>query len=282
MKKKYSINDLPLFSPWPARLLGLDLWELRPKNSKNIKREFKKKWDPIFERAKNAKTPIHIDQVNSWTLSTARSLVWMHTKLKLSTQRHAHDKYFKIIAKSLKNYLPANALVELGSGYGRIILSLIKQKHFQKIPAIACDYTQIGVKLLKLLAANQNSNVTSGQCDFRAPRLTSIKIPPKSLIFTSFATHYVPQLKVRFVKNLISLKPRTVVHFEPCFEHLNDRTLLGLMQKRYTQINDYNLNLVSLLKSQEKAGRIKIIKERKTVFGQNPFLPFSILAWQPR
>jgi len=36
----YTINDLPRYSSWPARLLGIEPWEQRCKTPKAIQREY--------------------------------------------------------------------------------------------------------------------------------------------------------------------------------------------------------------------------------------------------
>ena len=52
------------------------------------------------------------------------------------------------------------------------------------------------------------------------------------------------------------------------------------MCRKYIKMNDYNTNLLTILKKAEKAGRIEIIEEKKNVIGSNPFLPISIIAWR--
>ena len=45
MKKVVTLNDLPRFSPWPARLLGIDKWDQRQKTPEEVTREFEHdKW----------------------------------------------------------------------------------------------------------------------------------------------------------------------------------------------------------------------------------------------
>jgi hypothetical protein len=39
--------------------------------------------------------------------------------------------------------------------------------------------------------------------------------------------------------------------------------------------------LISILKEAEKAKRIQIVQEISAVFGRNPLLPASIIAWKP-
>jgi hypothetical protein len=54
------------------------------------------------------------------------------------------------------------------------------------------------------------------------------------------------------------------------------------MQKQYIEARGYRSNLFTLLKRQEKQRKIEILTEQPAVFGKNPFLPTSIIAWRPR
>jgi hypothetical protein len=54
------------------------------------------------------------------------------------------------------------------------------------------------------------------------------------------------------------------------------------MRQRYIEVNDYNTNLVTLLREHQKRGLIKIIEERPAVFGLNALLAASLLVWAPQ
>jgi hypothetical protein len=53
------------------------------------------------------------------------------------------------------------------------------------------------------------------------------------------------------------------------------------MRRRYIEINDYNRNLVTVLEAAEKEGRIRILTQSPNLFGRNPLLPASLIAWKP-
>jgi hypothetical protein len=86
---------------------------------------------------------------------------------------------------------------------------------------------------------------------------------------------------VKTIRDLASYSPSIVVNFEPCIEHCNANSLLGLMRKRYIELNGYNTNLATLLQQEQEIGNIQILEERPFVFGKNPFFPTSVLAWKP-
>jgi hypothetical protein len=67
----------------------------------------------------------------------------------------------------------------------------------------------------------------------------------------------------------------TVFHFEPMFE-LHGPSLVGLMRKRYCELNDYSRDLLSNLKA---TPNICLDSVEGNVWGFNPFNPTSILKW---
>ena len=137
------------------------------------------------------------------------------------------------------------------------------------------------MELIKLLAKKQECNIIAGRCNFYSKGLADFKIPCEAVIFTSYATMYIPEISADFVKSVCELNPSVVISVEPCYEHYSDETLLGMMRSRYIQVNDYNRNLVSLLHEQQRLGKIIILEEQINVFGINPLLPASILVWKP-
>lgn len=283
-KTKYTINDLPRYSSWPTRLLGLETWEQRSKTPETIHREYEnEKWSSLLKKVENSKREIVVEEVDEWVFKDSEpSLCSINDKLNLLSRSKVHQQFVNLVARTLQTYLPASALVELGAGYGSVILALAKKNPFRKLNLIAGEYTSSGVKLIEKLAESQNLKIQTGHCDFGSPGVTNLSIPPDAIIFTSFATPCVPNLPASFVHALHGFHPRAVIHFEPCYEHCNGSTLIGLMRRRYIEVNDYNKNLVTLLHEKQMEGSITIAEERPAVIGPNPLLSASILTWQPR
>jgi hypothetical protein len=280
----FSIDDLPRFSPWPARLLGLEPWPRRFKTADEITREFEhEKWGSLLKKLDEANHAVSLDEVDRWSFEgSAAGLCTFNGRLELMTPKDAHERYLDLVQEILMNYMPASTLVELGCGYGSIILALAKRIPFGDMRIIAGEYTNSGVDLVKRLAVTEGLNIIAGHCDFDADGITAVDVPEGAIIFTSYATHYVPELPINFVQSLSARRPKAVVHIEPCYEHCDDNTLIGLMRRRYIELNDYNTNLVVMLREQQERGLIKILEERPAVFGVNPLLAASALVWVPQ
>jgi hypothetical protein len=284
MKKKISIEDFPKFSPWPARLLGLEEWKQRYKTPAEISREFEhEKWGLLLKRVSKASNPVTVRDVNKWFFENWPDMFCsLEDRFLVLKPSDANQYYLKLVKGILKQFMPASAIVELGAGYGNIILTLAKEAPFSRVRIMAAEYTRAGSELIKRLAKTEHLEVSTGRCDFSAEPMTNLTMPKNAIIFTSFATPYVPKMPLSFIKQLNLFEPKVVVHFEPFYEHCDSTTLTGLMRKRYIEVNDYNRNLATLLHDQQRKKQITIHLEEPAVFGSNPLLPASVIAWSPR
>lgn len=278
-----SLDELPKFSPWPARLLGLEPWTTKEKSPEEIEREFgTEKWGALLDRFK-ATEGARLDDVDGWAAGEAElTLASVDQHIVEMTPQESHDAYVAFIADALEPHLPATALVELGCGYGSVILGLARKPAFQDLPYFAADYTNSGPELAQLIAHAESVNLATCSADLRSLSRLDLAIPKGSLIFTAYAAQYVQPLTDAFIAGLKSLEPSVVVHIEPVYEHCDPSTLLGLLRQRYIQANGYNQNLSTILHDHEASGSLEIIRESVPGFGPNPLLAASVIAWKPR
>jgi hypothetical protein len=278
-----TINQLPLYSPWPARLLGLETWTPREKTPDEITREYEhEKWGPLLARVRSAGAGVTLEQAVRWAVGeTGPSLFCSEESFELLPPFLAYERYVDFVCAALSEYATAPALVELGAGYGAILLNLARRREFAEKQILAGEYTASGEELIRLLASVEGLKVRSGRCDFSRMPVCDFDPPAGALIYTSYATPYVRELGEGFVEGLAAFCPRAVVHVEPCREHCDSNTLMGLMRQRYIDVNGYNRNLVTLLRAQEQAGKIRILSELPAVIGINPLLAASVVAWAP-
>lgn len=117
------------------------------------------------------------------------------------------------------------------------------------------------------------------KCNFLDKQLIE-PIPKNSIIFTSYALHYMPMLKKDFYLYFKKAHPKIIIHFEPLFEAHDESKVHGKMCKNYIRYNDYCRNQLSIFKNLENENKIKILYLKKNIFGSNPLLPISILAWK--
>lgn len=279
---KYTINDLPRFSEWPARLLGFIKTGKRLKTPVEIIREFEcDKWGLLYDQIARSSGRLSIEDIDKLYLGTDESLFYMDKEFSLKKYTDMHRTYIQWLENELGRYLPASTLCELGCGYGSVILSMAQSELFKNMPFIAADFTQQGIDIVEYLGKSLNVSLITGRCDFTQPHITDVTIPDGSIIFTSYALTYVPVLSLQFLRKVASWRPKVVVHVEPCYEHCDEKSLHGLMQKRYMEINDYNRNFITRLHEAEDGRWLEIIKETPCFIGQNPLLAASLVIWRP-
>ena len=278
-----NLDDLPKYSPWPKRLLGLEPYLTKDKSPEEIEREFgREKWGALLERFR-ANPEATLDDVDRWASGNAgQSLASVGEHLVLMTPEESHNAYIAYIADAIEKFLPASAIVELGCGYGSVINGLGKRGEFAGLDLHAADFTRTGPELAGLIAQNEGLTLRIGHCDFTRPELTDLDVPPGAIIYTAYAAQYVDELGPHFVEGLIALEPKAVVHIEPVYEHAGGSTLLGLLRQRYIQANGYNRNLSTILHDHEALGSLEILEETAPAFGPNPLLAASVIAWKPR
>jgi hypothetical protein len=279
---EFTLDDLPRFSPWPARLLGLTAWEPRKRTAEELDREFDRdKWGALLRRYADAGNSGTLETVEEWALgSDEPSLCTIGNRFELLTPGEGLRRHYQTVSDTLQRLLPASCVVELGAGYGGAALRLAVDGRFSGTPMYAAEYTGSGRELLVRLARASGIPMHVGQCDLSKAPMCGFEPPAGAVIFTCMAAHYVPQLTDTFVETLMRFRPRAVAHFEPCYEHFDASSLIGAMRRRYIEVNDYNRNLVSLLHRHVVAGAITILEEQPAVIGVNPLLPISILVWR--
>jgi hypothetical protein len=278
-----NLDNLPKFSNWPARLLGQEPCETKEKSAAEIEREFgKEKWGVLLEKFKQ-NPGSRLEDVDRWAAGDAtNTIASVDEHIVEMSPEESHDAYIAFISAALETRLPASALVELGCGYGSAILGLARKAAFQDMSYFAADFTDTGPELAGLIAAVEGIKLTTGRADLRANPVTQLAIPERALIYTAYAAQYVEPITDDFIAGLIALKPATVVHIEPVYEHCDPKTLLGLLRQRYIQVNGYNRNLSTILHHHEQLGSLEIIQESVPGFGPNPLLAASVIAWKPR
>lgn len=277
----YTVNDLPKYSKWPARLLGLVPCNQRVKSKSEIYRIYEvETYGACLKRVKNEglENIITTKMLDTWQCKfDAPTLYTIGSSFFQGSFEEAHLKRLDVIRKYVNKFFTSEPIVELGCGYGSVILTLAGLPEFKYTKFLAAEYTPSGRELTKLCAKNQGIDLDIGWCDFADIKITDLDIPEGALIITCSATSYVPILPNSFTTSIKALKPKMVIHFEPVYEHYHGNTLLDMMRRRYIEIQDYNRNLLTLLKDDSN---VQILLEEHTVIGINPLYSQSVIAWR--
>jgi len=274
--KKIHFDPQTFFSKMPKRL--------PKKTKKEVLREFEKEtYKKIYKRIKNKKN-ISLTEVERMQAAYAIKSPFVYlNNYYYGTGKEKLKKTLTIYAKTIKPHLKdASALVELGAGYGSKIFGLAELLKVRKIPLYAFELTRSGQKILEVLSSKLEKKLLSGFCDLRTGKLAKIKIPQNSIIFTSYALHYVPNGSLERVYNfLCDQDAKSIIHFEPCSIKHKKMTIQNKLCNKYLKINNYNSQILDFLQEKERNKQIDL-KVQKNIFGSNPLLPFSIIEWRKR
>ena len=192
------------------------------------------------------------------------------------------NAYFDLIKNELQAIIQTYGhLVELGAGYGSIILKLAALPDFDTIKFTAGELTESGVACMNLMTSEVRDRIEIGLCDLNNLNLERYAIPQDAVFMTCWTIAYLKDFSRNTLNEIIRHKPSMVIHIEPTFEHWVDDSLLHMLWQRYFIMNDYNQNYLSALRRYEAEGLIRIVEERKNVFGSNPLAPVSIVKWIP-
>jgi hypothetical protein len=281
VEKEISLNELPSHSGWIPYLMGLKKLEKNlAKSAESLTREYDiEKWGQVLELLKRGGATL--DQADALFIKDIEQAYYTHGKLMMAPGHYVHRGYLELLTKELKKEIgDSKHIVELGAGYGSILLKLSRLPWLEHVSFTAGEYAKSGVESIKLLAGG-DSRIKAGRIDLSALDLAELSPSENSIIMTSWTMVCLKGFSEKTLNEILSYKPSMVMHFEPVFEHWEGGTLLEMLWKRYLQLNDYNQSMLTSLKEYEARGLIKIVEERKNVYGINPLMPASIIKWVP-
>jgi hypothetical protein len=177
---------------------------------------------------------------------------------------------------------PTTALViELGSGWGRNLLSLWLSGGPASAEYVAAEYTEAGRRVAAQLAAmDPRLKFRSVAWDYRHPDLSMLGRFDEAVVFTVHSVEQLPQLPAEAIDTIRGLADRvTCLHFEPVGWQLGETEQSGSTAD-YAAQHDYNRNLVELLREQERQRRLNIELILPDVIGENPANSTTLIVWR--
>lgn len=278
-----SLNDLPNWSAWPARLLGLETWSIPRRTIEKIDSEYD--WDKyarclVFcsNSGIETLTPEDVKMFETDSRLNETVCVSVGNALYAMQLGDAISRQASMLVETMWSVVEkASVIVELGCGYGYNLWKL--SRHFPSKVYLGGDYSQNAALVAKLLFSREPNIIVRqfNLYDYRYDLLEGFQDNDRVVLFTSHAIEQLPSASLVF-DVLASYREcvDTVFHFEPCYE-LHDETLLGLLRRRYAEVNDYNRDLFSVLRSRSD---IRIVQVEADAFGLNPLNPTSIIQWE--
>jgi hypothetical protein len=284
-KREIGLNDLTRYSPWPARLLGLEKWNIPTRDIGRIGQEYDIDHYARCLRYFLETTPkpppsdLRRFQYEIEGLPSLSSTVCLSKKNRLYLARlsSALKDIDQIVTRTMSTAIAkASTVIELGCGYG-YFLWLLSRK-FPNKAWRGGEYSTNAVRLAGELF-DVGTNIQVVRMNLYDPNTYKFieKCVSPIVIFTVRSIEQLPVSEHVFdALGEYSEKIEDVFHFEPVYE-LYGTSLLGLMRRRYTQLNDYNKDLLTQIKTRSTV-RLRSVKD--DVIGIPPLNPMSIIHWQ--
>ena len=276
-----TVNELPLYSPWPARLLQAPAGVSRSKDRQNVLREFNdEKWGSLLAQLPHTISP---------DLALLERLIAPPAEQRLYSYR---GELYRAPADVVQQVYLANlidlvgqagsapCIGELGAGAGNLLLHLARYTRLADL-WVSYELTENGRRITDLVAATESLPVTTCMVDFDQPfTRRAMGATVRSAYYSSFALAYCrdPYL---FLASLLDQHPLHILLVEPIFQFFDETTLVGLLARRYFEYNDYSSGLLPAIERLESEGRIRVEKIDRNFFGHNPLCPVSALHLVP-
>jgi hypothetical protein len=273
------LNDITRWSPWPARLLGLEAWEPPARTPAKVAREYDlDKYARCLEfyRGGTGRGPEEVKEFEFGGSGDDRVLVSLGESLGLLTRDEARRRHYDLLADTMAPAIGAAAtVVELGCGYGYNLWML--RQRFKSPRYVGGEFSRNGVELADHLFAGRD-DVAVRRFDFYDGDydwIAGLRAP--IVVFTSHALEQLPEVGpvLRGMARSFRGHALTVFHFEPV-RGLHGDSLLGLLRRRYADANDYNRDLWEALRT---CPGVSVRRARADVFGINPLNPTSVIEW---
>jgi hypothetical protein len=265
--KPISVNEyLNSSNPWSKRLLGLSEFQ-KNRDVQQVENEYNlDKYAKLLEVELKTIEEYKAKEFEQAGLNpiTGEMTISFGDELFKTSVANMRNIYYGLIKTTLANYSSEN-ICELGCGYG-YNLSYLGAKTY------GGEYSKNAVKLAQKLGLDVI------EFNYYKPEDYHF-IKPETTIFTTHSIEQIPDATV-IIDSLEKQKDKInfVVHFEPTV--ISERsTLLGLMRNKYMELNDYNRNLIEVLKSRKN---IEILELKTDVFGLVPLNTTNLIVWKFR
>ncbi|MBI4442273.1 MAG: hypothetical protein HY649_02730 [Acidobacteria bacterium] len=197
---------------------------------------------------------------------TLRAVSWKEA------QKQYYDLLLDRIGGQSRN---CRTIVELGAGYGYNLwlLSKLLLRH----SLLGGEYCSNAVDLASHLYPPTVAKIVPFNFYDHDTYCLLDRAESPVLVFTCHAMEQLPSAR-SVLDSLFAYRDKigAVLHFEPLYES-HGANLLGLMRRRYTEINDYNRDLLDVLRQRSY---VRIVKIEENILGLNPLNPTSILHWE--
>jgi SAM-dependent methyltransferase len=279
--ERISIDELPEYSDWPERIVGEIDWTVPDRDIKKIKEEYDEdKYKRLLKCQQRGNITDPEELKNRQIEEQAGDMVCVSENCKLYMVPNS-------VLSQPSGSLPATlgkvinggeTVIELGCGYGINLHRL--NKEYPDCDYIGGEFSDNAVQIASTLYDDQ-ANITVEKFNYYDDDwgIFNREFESGLVVFTRHSIEQLPQFEsiIETFHRSIGSGLRAVIHLEPVYEMHNTKSMLQLLRKKYTQINDYNQDLLTVLKADDKV----IIDSTKYDIGGSALNPTSLVRWHP-
>jgi len=174
----------------------------------------------------------------------------------------------------------SDALVELGSGYGMNVFSLVLADRWKSIHGY--DISPNGIQAAREAAAHFKLNhVQFDMIDLTDSSHPSFKQLAGKTCFTYLCLEQLKYATGKILQGLLEAKVARCVHIEPSFELLRLWAPSDLVNYLYVKKNDYQDNLLYSLRKLEREGRVRITGAERLYYAPTHRNDPTLICWEP-
>ncbi|HXG70269.1 MAG TPA: hypothetical protein VNJ04_06595 [Gemmatimonadaceae bacterium] len=172
-----------------------------------------------------------------------------------------------------------DTIIEIGSGWGHNLFSLALANRWKSLKGFEISLN--GVRATNQAAAHFGvKSVTAGQCDLTARGDQAFGEMNRATVFSYLCLEQLKHATAVVIENLLAANVRRVIHIEPVPEILSWWRLGDAANKLYIAAQDYQNNLLSTLRSFERAGRLRVIHVSRLSFAPRPISDPVLICWE--
>lgn len=160
-------------------------------------------------------------------------------------------------------------IIELGSGWGRNLVSLWLAGGPREAAYVGAEYTSAGRRAAAaMVAIEPDLRFESLAFDYHRPDLSSLEPVSRAVVLTVHSVEQIPSLSSRVIDSVRGLADQVeCLHFEPVGWQSTMQAVGSEAARDYAEAHDYNRNLLTLLREQEGAGALELLGVETDVIG---------------
>ena len=198
----------------------------------------------------------------------------------------AANEYYRLrvaaLVAAVGEHAPSDGqLIELGCGWGQNLFTLSLAHRQQHLAGF--DISENGLRAARAIAAHFG---LSHRVSFDSLDLTDAAHPNFTrlaghTVFTCHCIEQVPDHVEKVIDNIRRNGPRRVIHMEPTAELLTLWRPMDFLNYMYVKSMHYQTRLFSTLAKLEKAGKIRILSQRRLSCAPTIHNDSFLAVWEP-